>query len=146
MLSSEKIMVCVYHGPNGERLIRRGSRLAGLCQCPLFVLSVLPEQENDQVGQEISENIRHWKTISEQCRATFMTKTSGNRKVADVIAHTARQLQITQLIIGHPGMSRWQEIWHGSIVNELLKKIEEVDIHIIAIQEDQDKRALEPML
>ncbi len=39
MLSSEKIMVCVYHAPNGERLIQRGGQLAALCQCPLFTES-----------------------------------------------------------------------------------------------------------
>ncbi|WP_052737279.1 hypothetical protein [Paenibacillus algorifonticola] len=69
-----------------------------------------------------------------------MTKTRGNHKVSDVIADTAKQLQITQLIIGHPGMTRWQEIWNGSIVNELLKKIGVIDIHIIALQESQDRQ------
>lgn len=139
MLSSEKIMVCVYHGPNGERLIRRGGRLAALYQCPLFVLHVQTEQENNQISQDKSERILHWKTISEECHATFMTKTRGNHKVSDVIADTAKKLQITQLIIGHPGMTRWQEIWIGSIVNELLKKIGEIDIHIIAFQEGRDR-------
>lgn len=128
-------MVCVYHGPNGERLIRRGGRLAALCHCPLFVLSVQTEQEIGQISQEMISSILHWKKISDECHATFLTKTRGERKVSDVIADTAQQLQITQIIIGHPGMTRWQEIWNGSIVNELIKKIGEIDIHIIAVQE-----------
>lgn len=132
MVSNEKILVCLFDEPNGVCLIRRGSRLAHLCHSPLFVLSILPEQEEAETNPEISEDIRQRRSVSEKCQASFISKTCKERHASDVIADTARQLQITQIIIGHPGMTRWQEIWHGSIVNELLKKIEEIDIHIIA--------------
>lgn len=45
----EVILVCVYYGPNGERLIRRGGKIANMLNCPLYVLTVdpLPEDELD---------------------------------------------------------------------------------------------------
>ena len=30
----ESILVCVYYGPNGERLIRRGHKMATIMDCP----------------------------------------------------------------------------------------------------------------
>lgn len=45
----ESILVCVYYGPNGERLIRRGGKIAKMLNCPLYVLTVdrQPEDEWD---------------------------------------------------------------------------------------------------
>lgn len=36
----ESILVCVYYGPNGERLIKRGYQLASMTGCPFYVLTV----------------------------------------------------------------------------------------------------------
>lgn len=38
----ESILVCVFYGPNGERLINRGSKLASMLDCPLYILTVDP--------------------------------------------------------------------------------------------------------
>ncbi len=34
----ESILVCVYYGPNGERLIRRGHKMASMLDCPSIYL------------------------------------------------------------------------------------------------------------
>ncbi len=38
----ESILVCVYYGPNGERLIRRGHKMASIMNCPIYILTVDP--------------------------------------------------------------------------------------------------------
>ena len=38
----EAILVCVYYGPNGERLIRRGHKMASIMDCPIYILTVDP--------------------------------------------------------------------------------------------------------
>ncbi|WP_256710644.1 universal stress protein [Paenibacillus sp. FSL H8-0548] len=133
MKNKEKLMVCVYYGPHGERLIRRAGQLAKLLQSPLFVLSVIPVQE-DELDPEQERMMAAWKLKCEEWGATFIVKPNENRKSSEMIAETATHLEITQLIIGQSGQTRWQEITHGSFVNELLHRIGETDLHIVAVQ------------
>lgn len=133
MLNNERILVCVYYGPNGEGLIRRGGELARLLQCPLFVLSVIPKRENE-LDQAQERYMAEWQTKCDEYGATFIVKTNEDRKASEIIAETAKNLHITQLIIGQSGQTRWQEITRGSIVNELLNQIGETDLHIVAVQ------------
>ncbi|GAE07499.1 osmosensitive K+ channel histidine kinase KdpD [Paenibacillus sp. JCM 10914] len=109
MVNNEKIMVCVYYGPNGERLIRRGGELASLLHCPLYVLSVIPLRENE-LDQDQEQYIAEWKMQCEAIGATFITQSDNQRKASQIIAETAAVHQITQLIIGQTCKTRWQEI------------------------------------
>lgn len=140
MVNNEKIMVCVYYGPNGERLIRRGGELARYLQCPLFVVSVIPVQP-DKLNQEQENYMALWRAKCEELGATFIMKSSENRKASEIIAETARNHHITQLIIGQPAQTRWLEIIHGSFVNELLNRIGEIDLHIVAVQRMDEELA-----
>lgn len=133
LLNNEKILVCVYYGPNGERLIRRGGELANLLQCPLFVLSVIPLRENE-LDQTQERYMAEWQMKCDEYGATFIVKPNKDRKASEIIAETAKNLHITQLIIGQSGQTRWQEITRGSFVNELLNQIGEMDLHIVAVQ------------
>ena len=42
---------------------------------------------------------------------------------------------VTQLVIGEPLRSRWQEMLRGSFVNRVIRKADNIDIHIIARRE-----------
>ena len=61
----ESILVCVYYGINGERLIRRGHKLATLLDCPLYVLTV-DSKPVDTFDAEKSGYIEHWKQLCEE--------------------------------------------------------------------------------
>ncbi|MEC0310817.1 universal stress protein [Paenibacillus lautus] len=140
LLNNEKILVCVYYGPNGERLIRRGGELARLLQCPLFVLSVIPLRE-DELDQAQERYMAEWKMKCDEYGATFIVKTNEDRKASEIIAETAKNHHITQLIIGQSGQTRWQEITRGSFINELLNQIGETDLHIVAVQRMDEQMA-----
>lgn len=140
MLTSEKIMVCVSNSSNGIRLIRRGGQLAELYHCPLYVLHVLNEKDSNAEDRFFdNKDFIYWKELSNGYKGTYIHKKCHNSKVSDVIAEVATQFETTQLIIGYPGMTRWKEILHGSIVNELFNRLKQIDIHIIATQEHQNK-------
>lgn len=133
MINNEKIMVCVYYGPNGERLIRRGSELAKLLNCPLIVLSVIAGQR-DALDQEQERYMSLWENRCKELGVMFLVETSRGRKTAEVIVATAKRHHITQLVIGQSGQTRWQEIMQGSFINELLNRIGDIDLHIVAVQ------------
>jgi len=132
MTSDEKILVCVHHVPNGEQLIRRGGELSNLFHCPLYVLNITPEHASAHKQKTEGLNVQ-WQQICDKWEATLVTKTCDAKKVVDMIADVAKQYGITQLIIGQSGQTRWQEIWHRSFINELLREMDGVDIHVVSV-------------
>src|SRR5690625_1157774 len=110
----ERIMVCVYYGPNGERLIRRGYELSQLSNSPLYVLTVDPLL-SDEVDAEKSSYIEEWRELSNELRAEkFILKDNEPRPIVKAIKEVAYKYNITQVIIGEQPQNRWEEITKGS--------------------------------
>lgn len=129
----ESILVCVYYGPNGERLIKRGCKIANMLDCPLYILTIDPKPL-DELDAEKTNYISRWKQLAEQNGAdAFIIKDNEKRPIAKVIAEVAREKNITQIILGQTAQSRWEQIAKGSIINSLLREIPFVDLHIISV-------------
>lgn len=129
----ESILVCVYYGPNGERLIQRGCKMASMMDCPLYILTI-DAKPFDELDAEKSDYITRWKEIAEHhSEEAFILKDNEKRPVAKVIAEIAREKKITQIILGQTAQSRWEQIAKGSIINSLLKEIPFVDLHIVSV-------------
>ena len=118
----ESILVCVYYGPNGERLIKRGHNMAEMLNCPLYILTVDP-LPYDEFDAERSRYIERWKELAEECDVdAFLLYDNEKRPIEKVIAEVAHQYNITQIIIGQ-----------GSFINVLLREMTFVDLHIVSI-------------
>ncbi|MFD2209279.1 universal stress protein [Virgibacillus halophilus] len=129
----ESILVCVYYGPNGERLIRRGHKLANLLDCPLYVLTVDPFPY-DEFDAEKSGYMERWQELCDELDVDeFVIRDNEKRSSAKVIAEEVHNHNITQIIIGQSPQKRWEEITKGSFSNVLLREISFVDIHIVSI-------------
>ncbi len=132
----ESILVCVYYGPNGERLIQRGCKIASMLKCPLYVLTIDPKPY-DELDAEKSDYIDRWKELANEYNVTeFIIKDNEKRPVTKVIAEVAREKKITQIILGQTAQSRWEEIAKGSIINILLREIPFIDLHIVSVSRD----------
>jgi len=129
----ESILVCVYYGPNGERLIKRGCKIAGMLDCPLYILTIDPKPF-DELDAEKSFYINSWKQLAEEHNAEeFIILDNEKRSVSKVIADVAREKNITQIVLGQTAQSRWEQMTKGSIINTLLQEIPFVDLHIISV-------------
>lgn len=129
----ESILVCTYYGPNGERLIKRGHKLATILDCPLYVLTVDP-LPYDKFDAEKSGYVDRWKELAEELDVEeFMLIDNERKPAAKVIAEVAYNLNITQIIIGQTPQNRWEEITKGSFSNALLREITFIDVHIVSV-------------
>lgn len=129
----ERILVCVYYGPNGERLIRRGYELSKLSNSPFYVLTV-DRLSSDEFDAEKSSYIEQWQELSEELGAeNFIIKDNESRPIVKVIKEVAYRNNITQVIIGEQPQNRWEEITKGSFVNTLLRELVFVDIHVVSV-------------
>lgn len=68
----------------------------------------------------------------------FIRVKSAN--VADAITATARQYHITQVIIGQSQKSRWELLWRGSLVMQLVRSLKDVDLHVIATEKNPSRK------
>ena len=139
----ESILVCVYYGQNGERLIRRGHKLATLLDCPLYVLTV-DSKAVDAFDAEKSGYIEHWNQLCEELNVEeFIIRDNEKLPIQKVIAEIALSHNITQIIVGQSAQSRWEEITKGSFLNVLLKEVPFVDFHIVAVKRPPEDDAFD---
>ncbi|MEI3604361.1 histidine kinase [Pseudogracilibacillus sp. SE30717A] len=129
----ERILVCVYYGPNGERLIRRGYELSQLSNSPFYVLTV-DQLSSDEFDAEKANYIDHWRELSKELGAKkFILKDNEPRPIVKAIKEVAYKHNITQVIIGERPQNRWEEITKGSFVNALLRELVFIDIHVVSV-------------
>ena len=123
--ASEKIMVCVQYDANAEMLIRRGWRFAKRLNSPLYVLHIASKSNES--------HLRRWKDLCNQFNAVFIVEEKKEGKsVPRTITDIATKYRVTQLIMGQSARSRWEEITKGSIVNNIMRYTDGIDIHIVA--------------
>jgi two-component system sensor histidine kinase KdpD len=49
----------------------------------------------------------------------------------------AHERQVTQLVLGKPARSHWEELLRGSIINRLLRMSTDMDIHLVPRSRDE---------
>ncbi|MDF5720409.1 MAG: universal stress protein [Rhizonema sp. PD37] len=124
----ERVLVCVSTYPNSVQLLRRGARIAGYMNAPLFAVFVA--NPDDFLTKEESLHIETSEKLCQEFEGTFIRTTSHN--VAESIAEIAEKYRVTQIVIGASRRSRWQVLWKGSLIHKLLRLLKNVDLHIIS--------------
>ncbi len=130
----ESILVCVYYGPNGERLIKRGHKLAKVLNCPMYVLTVDP-LPYDEFDAEKSGYVDRWEELTNELGIDeFIMRDNEKQPITRAIAEVADAFHITQVVIGQTPQNRWEEITKGSFVNALQRELSPfTDIYIVSI-------------
>ncbi len=124
----ERVLVCVSTYPNSLQLLRRGARIAGYMHAQFYVLFVV---EPDRfLTKTESLHIETCERLCQEFDGEFIRVQDCN--VIKTIASTAQKYHITQIVIGESQKSRWQILWHGSLVQKILRLLKNVDIHVIS--------------
>ncbi len=126
--ASERLLVCVTPHPLSERLVRTGRRLADELNAPWFVLNVetssyipLSQRQRDRLSQMMR--------LAEELGAKTMSL--SGESVVDTILNYARQHNITKIIIGRPPHPRWREWRWGSMIDQLIRRSQGIDVYVI---------------
>lgn len=126
----DRILVCVNYRPHSESLIRRGWRIADRLQADLYVLVVISSTSMTTKEQADLDRIRE---LSDQFGAVFVTKYSMESSVGEVIVSVARDLFISQIIIGQPLPRKgWLAKWRANPIDYVIKQAEFVDLHVVS--------------
>jgi two-component system sensor histidine kinase KdpD len=128
--TSERILVGVTAAPGTDTIVRRASRMASRIKAELHVLHIISgegvQRSHDAqlaVLRQLATDVgAHWNEVRAE-------------DPAEALFEFARSHQITQIVVGSSGRSRWQELKSGgSIVRKIsqLAAPAGIDVHIIA--------------
>ncbi|WP_088189439.1 sensor histidine kinase KdpD [Desulfosporosinus sp. FKA] len=135
--SGEKVMVCVSGNPFSAKLIRTAKRMAARQNAEwLAVHVVLPGgiSQNEAEKDSIDQNLR----MAEKLGAEIVTP-HGDDTVEELLT-LARRRNVSQIIIGKPERTRFQELLHGSIVAKVIRKSHGISVHVISGRKEAAER------
>jgi two-component system, OmpR family, sensor histidine kinase KdpD len=105
--------------------------MANRLKADLYILNVTDESP-EYFSPEKKQKIKQWQELADQFNASFILEKRDKRKPSDVIIEVANRYFITQILLGQSARTRWDEIKKGSIVNTIMRKTSNIDIHIVA--------------
>ena len=123
----ERVVVALTGAPDGDRLVRRGARLAARTKAELVGVHVRSADGLATPNQELLE--RH-RALLDQLGGRYAEVTGTD--VADALVRFARAENSTQIVLGATKRSRWAEITKGSVINRVIGQARDVDVHVIS--------------
>ncbi|MCA0753750.1 universal stress protein [Paenibacillus sp. N4] len=133
----EMIFVCVNIGPNAERLIRRGFRIAFRLKAP-WVVTYVCNHGQPRLGEEEKRRIEALETLTERLGGKFeVAMGKKNRDIAVVLRSKAKEYQASQIIIGQSKRSWRERLRRGAVVSKLLRLTRDTDVLVVAHYDPQ---------
>ena len=124
--SGERLMVAVSPAQFSERLIRWTRRMAYSLEASWVAVHVeTARQLNESEKEGLARNLALARKLGAE-----VVITSGEN-IADTLIRMARQRNITQIVVGKPLRSRWDEFLRGSLVDRLIRNSGEIDIYVV---------------
>jgi two-component system sensor histidine kinase KdpD len=121
----ERVLVCVSRPDLAPDLVRRGARIAQRSRGDLLVVHVREGDERTD-GSWLQDIDR----LTRDLGGSFEVIDS-DEPVDAVVGYAYRHF-VTQIVVGEPLRSAWQEFLRGSFVNRVIRKAENIDVHVIA--------------
>ena len=138
--AGERILVAVSEWPSSPGLVRAAKRLADALGARWTALHV-ETRRSARLGE--GDRKRLGDTLALASSLGGDTATIPAEGVTDGLKRFALDARITQLVIGKSRRSWWFQLRHGSVVDELVRDMGEVAIHVLPAGDDR-RVATEP--
>ncbi|MGD0795409.1 MAG: DUF4118 domain-containing protein [Dehalococcoidales bacterium] len=125
--SAERLLACVNSSPAGTRVVRNARRLAYQLGAEWFVTYV--ETPDTHLSPRQQERLTSTLRMAERMGARVATL-QGN-SVVNAVTEFAGKNNITKIVIGKSQRNRLQNLFGGSIVNQLIRQSEHFDVYIV---------------
>jgi two-component system sensor histidine kinase KdpD len=149
--ASERVLVGFDARPHTRQVIRDAWRLAHGLHAELLAVSIQPEgylaftskliglikfgRDAPKHREAAQRRLEEHALLAEDLGAEVIRTKSRN--IAKTLVEIAKQRQVTQLVLGQPARSRWEELLRGSIINRVLRMSADVDIHLVPQDRDE---------
>ena len=126
--TKERVVVALTGSPKGDQLVRRGARMAARAKAELVGVHI---RVSDGLSQlDARADLERDRALLGEVGGRYEEITGGD--VAQALVEFARAENATQLLLGATRRSRWSELLHGSIINNVIRASNEIDVHVIS--------------
>ncbi|MFN2171871.1 MAG: DUF4118 domain-containing protein [Candidatus Promineifilaceae bacterium] len=126
---TERLLVCIGPSPLSERLVRSTRRLSRWLRADWIAVYVetpdsirLPAADQERISRTLH--------LAEELGAEVLRL--NGRSVAETVVSYAISRNVTKIVVGKPLRRRWQELLRGSIVDQILKESQDLDLYVIS--------------
>jgi two-component system sensor histidine kinase KdpD len=137
----ERVLICIAPNRLGEKVLRTAARIGNASKASLTALYV---ESNRQ-----SSRSDHEREVAERALARAeelgieVARRAGHDIVAEILRF-AHSKNITSIVVGKPIKERWKEIVHGSVVDELIRRSGNINIHVVSAEIEESASPKKP--
>ena len=133
----EKVMVAMASRGSAKKLLRVGSRVAGRFASDWYAVYIeTPSEEPGRIKPPDYAALQENARFAEELGAKVVKLKS--RRVADALIDFARQEGVTHVVFGQTSRSRWDILWHGSIINRFLDEVRDATVQVVPLETQDD--------
>ncbi|WP_428406013.1 DUF4118 domain-containing protein [Methylobacterium sp.] len=128
--AGERVLVCISEDPRSAGLVRHAKRLADRLHAPWTAITVEGPRTlslDEAARDRIADTLR----LADRLGGDAVT-IPGGRRVADDILAYARSANVNHIILGKADRSPLFELFHGSVVHDIVRRSGTISIHVIA--------------
>ncbi|MBE1446266.1 histidine kinase [Paenibacillus sp. OAS669] len=141
--AGERILVSAQYHWNGSIHVRRGQQIAKRLNGDLHVVTFVSNKK--QLGREEAAFKRSIMKLVEKVGGSFEElPLCSRRALPGMLVQYAVEHNITRIVMGHSKQTRWQELWQGSIVHDMLQQTRNIDIFIVADRAEHEGERILP--
>ncbi len=140
----ERVVVALTGATSGERLLRRGARMATRTRAGLLAVHIRTHEETPQVVAALDR----YRALATALGGRFAI--IAGQQIADSLVAFARAENATQLVLGASRQHRWTELLGGSVIRDVLAGAGPIDVHVVSTADEHssgaDNRSTNPGL
>ena len=131
--AGERLLVCISPSPLSERLVRTTRRLARRLDAEWIAAYV------ETSGRSLSEADEEWvaRTLRLAEELGAQTVRLAGHSVAEILTNYALSRNVTKIVAGKPLRPRWQDWLRGSIIDQILRLSQDMDVYVISSKVEQ---------
>jgi two-component system sensor histidine kinase KdpD len=131
----ERVVVALTGAPGGERLLRRGARMAARTRADLLAVHIRTHEEAPQVVAAVD----HYRDLATALGGQFAI--ISGQQIAESLVAFARAENATQLVLGASRQHRWTELLGGSVIRGVLGGAGPIDVHVVSTTDGRNSGA-----
>ena len=126
--AAERLLVCVGASPGAARLVRAAARIATSLRAEWIAVNVETPAlalADAAAREQLAASLR----LAESLGAEVLVLV--DEAVADALLRVARERNVSRIVVGKPARTRLRDRLHRSLLRELVRGADGIDIHVI---------------
>lgn len=126
--TKERILVCIAPNRMATRLVRTAKRMADSMHGDVIALFV---ESDRQVNRSPEERDKAMRALQLAESLNIETVNLAAHDIVGEVMRFAKRRNVTQIVVGKPIKAKWRELLTGSVVDELVRRSGDINVHVI---------------